>query len=140
MSALAILGVLLYNLTNHDFLGRRMRTFIMLCVFTLYLSKFFIIAFLLLDEVRRVFIWIWQWLSDGGADEIARSVILARIGLIAAFAPILAIIWGVVRGAHDYQVVNRTVYLPNLPKAFDGLRIAQISDVHSGFFFGIKSL
>ncbi len=30
---------------------------------------------------------------------------------------------------------RKTVYLPNLPKAFDGIKIGQVSDIHSGSFF-----
>jgi len=41
----------------------------------------------------------------------------------------------VISGAHDYRVRRVTVKLPNLPKAFDGLRIGQLSDIHSGSFF-----
>jgi predicted MPP superfamily phosphohydrolase len=36
-----------------------------------------------------------------------------------------------VSGAYNYQVN----YLRNLPKAFEGLKLAQISDIHSGSFF-----
>jgi hypothetical protein len=43
--------------------------------------------------------------------------------------------YGVLSGAHDYQVHRKTLYLPNLPKSFDGLRFAQLSDIHSGSFF-----
>lgn len=140
ISGLGILGVLFYHLTKRSLLDRRIKTFIMLCVFTLYLAKFFMIGFLLTDEIRRIFVWIWQWLIDGSAGSVSRSIILARMGLIAAFTPIIAIIWGVIKGAHDYQIVERTVYLPHLPKAFDGLRIAQISDIHSGSFWDKKSV
>ncbi|HQQ83300.1 MAG TPA: metallophosphoesterase, partial [Cyclobacteriaceae bacterium] len=38
-------------------------------------------------------------------------------------------------GAHDYRVRKVTVKLKNLPKSFDGLRIGQISDIHSGSFW-----
>jgi predicted MPP superfamily phosphohydrolase len=44
-------------------------------------------------------------------------------------------VYGVVSGAHDYRVRRKTIYLPNLPKAFDGIKIGQLSDIHSGSFF-----
>jgi predicted MPP superfamily phosphohydrolase len=38
-------------------------------------------------------------------------------------------------GAHDYRIRKVKLALPNLPKEFEGLTIAQISDIHSGSFF-----
>ncbi len=38
-------------------------------------------------------------------------------------------------GAHDYRIRKETLRLPQLPKEFDGIRITQISDIHSGSFF-----
>jgi predicted MPP superfamily phosphohydrolase len=32
------------------------------------------------------------------------------------------------------------VYLPNLPKAFDGIKLGQISDIHSGSFYNKKAV
>jgi predicted MPP superfamily phosphohydrolase len=43
--------------------------------------------------------------------------------------------FGILSGAHDYRVRRVKVSLPNLPKSFDGLRIGQVSDIHSGSFF-----
>jgi predicted MPP superfamily phosphohydrolase len=43
--------------------------------------------------------------------------------------------YGIISGAHDYRIKRVTVKLPNLPAAFDGIRIAQLSDIHSGSFF-----
>jgi len=43
--------------------------------------------------------------------------------------------WGIISGAHDYQVRRRKIYLPHLPKSFEGFTIAQISDIHSGSFY-----
>jgi predicted MPP superfamily phosphohydrolase len=44
-------------------------------------------------------------------------------------------VYGIVSGAHDYRIRRKTVFLPNLPKSFDGITIGQISDIHSGSFF-----
>ncbi len=48
--------------------------------------------------------------------------------------------WGIVSGAYDYQIRRQKLYLPNLPAAFHGLEIAQISDVHSGSFYNKKAV
>jgi predicted MPP superfamily phosphohydrolase len=39
------------------------------------------------------------------------------------------------KGCYDYHVRYVDLYLPNLPKAFDGMKVGQISDIHSGGFY-----
>jgi uncharacterized protein len=43
--------------------------------------------------------------------------------------------YGIISGAHDYRIRRKKIRIPGLPGALDGLRIAQISDIHSGSFF-----
>ncbi len=38
------------------------------------------------------------------------------------------------KGRYDFRVLKYTLYFEDLPNAFDGYRIGQISDVHSGSF------
>jgi predicted MPP superfamily phosphohydrolase len=68
-------------------------------------------------------------------QSIPRSEFLAKTALVAATIPFGAMAYGVISGAHDYRVRRLTVKLPNLPKAFDGLKIGHLSDIHSGSFF-----
>ena len=37
-------------------------------------------------------------------------------------------------GKYNYKVIKQRIYFPDLPEAFDGFKITQISDVHSGSF------
>ena len=46
-----------------------------------------------------------------------------------------ALSYGVIRGSHQYQVVNQKLKIDNLPEAFKGLKLVQISDIHSGSFW-----
>jgi predicted MPP superfamily phosphohydrolase len=43
--------------------------------------------------------------------------------------------YGIVSGAHDYRVRRQRLSFPNLPSSFDGLKIVQIADIHSGSFY-----
>jgi predicted MPP superfamily phosphohydrolase len=38
------------------------------------------------------------------------------------------------RRRHRIQVTHQTVYLPNLPSEFGGLRLVQLSDIHHGLY------
>ena len=41
---------------------------------------------------------------------------------------------GVTIGKYNYKVIKQRIFFPDLPDAFDGFTITQISDVHSGSF------
>jgi predicted MPP superfamily phosphohydrolase len=83
--------------------------------------------------------WVAGLFSAGtepsSGNVIPRSEFLAKTALIATAVPFTALAFGIISGAHDYRVRRKTVYLPNLPKSFDGIKIGQLSDIHSGSFF-----
>lgn len=59
---------------------------------------------------------------------------------MVASLPVFPLAWGVISGGYDYQIRRQKLYLPNLPASFHGMRIAQISDVHSGSFYNKKAV
>lgn len=65
---------------------------------------------------------------------LSRKQFLYQSGAIMAIAPVYFFSRGALYDAHNYKV--RRIKLPsaNLPEAFDGLKIVQISDIHSGSF------
>nr|MBC7612493.1 metallophosphoesterase [Pseudopedobacter sp.] len=63
--------------------------------------------------------------------------------LVAAIAFILMILlfaYGMIRGKYRYRVIKQVLFFDDLPKAFDGFTITQISDVHSGSFDSVKGV
>jgi predicted MPP superfamily phosphohydrolase len=120
-------------------INANVRNWIITGVFATYFSKLIGIIFLLIDDLQRVVRWaagLFQKKNEALPGEpITRSQFLTQAAVIASAVPLGAMVYGIVSGAHDYRVRKVTVKLPNLPKAFDGLRIAQLSDIHSGSFF-----
>ncbi|NMM50571.1 metallophosphoesterase [Marinigracilibium pacificum] len=122
---------------------------IILVAFGTVISKIIGILFLLFDDIRRGVVWLVDnvfYRGDAKITEtiskvteegegISRNEFLAKSAIISSLAPIAAMGFGILSGAHDYRVRKKVITLPNLPKGFDGLRIAQISDIHSGSFF-----
>jgi predicted MPP superfamily phosphohydrolase len=45
----------------------------------------------------------------------------------------MSLIYGITIG-YNYKVIKQRIFFPDLPDAFDGFTITQISDVHSGSF------
>lgn len=105
------------------------------------------LPFLVIDDFRRLVVLIVRKgrkqksslpdldATEKNNDHISRSAFLTKAGLVAAAVPLSSLSWGIVSGAYDYHVKRVKLVLPNLPKSFDGIKLAQISDIHSGSFY-----
>ncbi|HEY4786414.1 MAG TPA: metallophosphoesterase [Bacteroidales bacterium] len=111
----------------------------------LYVPKILFVAFHSTEDILYGFAWMWKKIfvtkaivADGGTT-ITRSKFLSQIGLILASLPFMAFIWGMVKGRFNFRVEHVKLTFPNLPKSFDGLKIAQVSDIHIGSFNGFTT-
>lgn len=120
-----------------------------------FMSTFFITApakliislFMLLDDILRMFKWLIAKFNASSptisnsevvqniTEGISRNDFLVNSALGSGALLAGTLSYGILSGAHDYRVRRKTLVLPNLPKSFDGMTIAQISDVHSGSFY-----
>lgn len=123
-----------------------LRAVILVAFFLTVVCKFVLLPFLLVDDLRRSIIKLTRFkkkpdaLPVSTAEPISRSAFLLKAGIVTAAVPLASLSWGVVSGAYDYKIKRRTLVLPNLPKAFDGIRMAQLSDIHSGSFYNRKAV
>lgn len=143
-SALLIIGVFCGIYLN---LFLTLRAIILVAFFLTVACKLAMLPFLVLDDLRRLFIKIFRKNKTAeistvpqneqsiSTDHISRSEFLVKAGLVAAAVPLTSLSWGIISGAYDYQVRRVNLILPNLPKAFDGITMGQISDIHSGSFY-----
>jgi predicted MPP superfamily phosphohydrolase len=53
---------------------------------------------------------------------------------------VLLFLYGIIRGKYAYRVIKHTLYFKDLPSAFDGFTLTQISDVHAGSFTDPKAV
>ncbi len=67
---------------------------------------------------------------------VSRRDFIRKTGVIAAAFPFLGILHGVGWGRFRFTVHHSEIFFPNLPEAFHGLRIVQLSDAHLGGFYG----
>ena len=121
-----------------------LRAVILVAFFLLSVAKLMMLPFLLIDDLRRGILKVIKWFQkntpSAPADKISgepinRSQFLVKAGLVTAAIPLSSLSWGIVSGAYDYEVKRVKLVLPNLPKAFDGIKLGQISDIHSGSFY-----
>lgn len=141
ISAVALASFFYYNLSDKAEMSRGLRTFLFAVIFINYASKFFGVLALVIDDAVRLGQWAWAKLRPSdvpvatGTEGISRSDFLVKTSLVATAVPALAMTYGIISGAHDYRVRRVKVPLKNLPPSFDGLRIGQLSDIHSGSFY-----
>ena len=146
-SLLLISGVFLGIFLN---IRLTLRSIILVAFFITFISKIFFLPFLFIDDLRRGIIWLKRKffsekdnlkpLEQDGLLNIPRSEFLLKAGAIAAVIPFASLTYGLVSTAYDYRVKQRTLYLSNLPKAFEGIKIGQLSDIHSGSFYDRKAV
>ncbi|MEZ4849537.1 MAG: metallophosphoesterase [Bacteroidia bacterium] len=77
---------------------------------------------------------------DNPKKGITRSQFISRTSLVVAGIPFIATIHGIVREKYNYKIHRVKVPIANLPKAFEGMTITQISDVHTGSFDSFNSV
>jgi uncharacterized protein len=128
------------------------RSIILVAFFLTFISKFAFILILLADDIRRGGVWLKRLfvpkkeqvapasdiadpLPEQPVKGITRSDFLTKAGILVAAAPLAPLGWGVISGAYDYRIRREKLYLPNLPREFHGMKIGQLSDIHSGSFY-----
>lgn len=142
-TAITLLGFFLYHFTNPDLFSRVARQFMLVVVFMNYISKTIALLVLLIGDVIRFGQWSFYKISDllnnskSGieGEKISRSEFFAKSALVAGGLPLAAMSFGIISGAHDYRIRRKSIVIPNLPKAWHGVKVAQISDIHSGSFW-----
>ena len=146
LSALVIVTFLIFMFTDHNFLGKRFRTYLFATAIGLFLSKIIIVVFLFVDDIRRLIQWVAgrvskpYYIEDAVKGEgITRSVFLSWLGLAAGGTLFGSFLYGF-SNKYNYNVKRIQLVYDNLPAAFKGLKIVHISDIHSGSFTDKKAV
>lgn len=142
---LAISASILGFVVFPEYISYKVRNFIAAGIFIFYISKFLAIVVLFIGDITRGIQYVYQLVFGNKStnvegqkvveNAIPRSEFLAKSALAVGGLHFGAMAYGIISGAHDYRIRKVPLVLKNLPKAFEGMTIAQISDVHSGSFF-----
>ncbi len=146
ISAIAVISFLLFLFTDHTFLGKRFRTYLFAVSIGLFLSKIIVVAFVFIDDLRRLIEWIVSKFSKPetvvaveSGEGITRSAFLSWFALAAGGTLFGSFIYGF-SNKYNYNVKKLQLAYDNLPAAFKGLKIIHISDIHSGSFTDKKAV
>ena len=102
-----------------------------------YVPKILITLILLGEDVFRILIGVVNHFVDYNNETTflpSRRKFVSQVGLGLAAIPFLSLIYGIFEGKYNFKVIKQAIFFPDLPDAFDGFTITQISDVHSGSF------
>ena len=84
------------------------------------------LAFTLISLIARLF----------GLWSASAYSVVNTIGIMTAFAGLLMALYGLLFGWKQLDTKHVDLYFDNLPKAYDGYRVAHMSDLHVGTYKG----
>ncbi|WP_375239213.1 metallophosphoesterase [Aurantibacter sp.] len=110
---------------------------------TYFVPKAIVFIFLFGEDIFRFFATLANYFSlDLSVKEAipSRRKFVSQIALSIAAIPFAGFLYGVFKGKYDFRVITQQIEFDDLPNEFDGYRITQISDIHSGSFDNIEKI
>lgn len=123
----------------HDFF--RMILSLMLIV---EVSKLFGIVFALIDDIRRMFLFLFIHAKSYNVvgkkvdTKISRLEFFSQLTVLFTFLPLVGFIYGMMRGAYRYTIREVKLLFSEFPECMGELKVVQISDLHLGSFFSVQ--
>lgn len=104
----------------------------------LLVPKMILLISMLGEDIFRVPLAIYRYFTEGDSAKgnyfASRRQFISKVALGLAAIPFASILYGIYKGKYNFKVLNYTLHFEDLPDAFDGYKLTQISDVHSGSF------
>lgn len=133
ITGIIVLSVIIYFNFNLRERLRIPRQLLMANFFLLFIPKFFIGLFLLIEDIVRL---LKAAINLIGVDAVhfglARSITWDWIAVGFTGFIMIAFVYGALFNVYNYKLRKVHLKLVKLPKAFNGLKVVQISDIHSG--------
>ena len=128
----AIITIFTYDRSNGQTPQFQMAMGVLL---TVSIPKLVVICILFGEDMYRGVLKLISAISSGETKSlVGRRKFISQIALGLAAIPFVSFIYGIVQGKYNYKVLKYQLTFKDLPAAFDGFTITQISDIHSGSF------
>lgn len=103
---------------------------------TLLALKIVIVPILFGEDILRIFMGTYKRLftSNDSFYLPSRRKFVSQIAMGLAAIPFSSLLYGMYKGKYNYKVLKYSLEFDDLPDAYDGYQITQISDIHSGSF------
>ncbi|MFD2036192.1 metallophosphoesterase [Belliella marina] len=109
---------------------------------TLVVTQLVCVVFLFGEDIVRNLQAGFSFIANGRDGVIfpARTKWLSVLALSVSLIPFSSFVYGVTKGKYNFKVHKEVIYFEDLPDAFDGFTITQISDIHAGSFKDYKAV
>ena len=112
-----------------------LRSYAIGLMLSFFAFKLCIIIVLFGEDLYRFFAGLFQKLFTSNSFEIpSRRKFISTLAIGIGSLPFLGLIYGMYKGKYNYKVLTYELEFDDLPPAFDGYQITQISDLHCGSF------
>jgi len=104
---------------------------------TFFITRLFFVLVLFLGDLGRLFYGLGKAVVKPKKNEPffpARRRFISEVAALVAAVPFTGFMYAMLKGKYDYKLHRTTIYFDDLPSAFDGFTITQLSDIHSGSF------
>lgn len=138
--SIAVFGNMVYQGYSFDrSSGINSGFYLAFAVFVLvYVPKLVLLVFMFGEDVFRLFEAAVNYFVSKSDESSAlfssRRKFIGQLALGIAAIPFLSILYGITKGKYNFKVLKYTLEFDDLPYAFDGYQLTQISDIHSGSF------
>ena len=108
---------------------------------TLFTFQALITLVLMAEDIIRVpqSIYAYFFKMPGQSNFFPeRRKFLSQLAIGLAAIPFTSLLYGMYSGRYNYKVLSYVLEYDDLPDAFDGFTITQISDIHSGSFDNVN--
>ena len=135
--SLGVLAYLLYQFNVPDKQGLTgARSYAIGFLLAFFAPKLILFVMLFGEDLVRLVVSGFQKMAHSNEEYSlpSRRKFISQVALGIAAIPFASLLYGMYQGRYNFRVLKYVLYFEDLPKAFDGYRITQISDVHSGSF------
>src|ERR1700744_340241 len=130
LDALLLAGfTYLVTLQRSNRQSTRLIAWLMAMVLLTFVPKIFAFPVLLIEDITRLF-----------RHFPPRSIWVSELAILIAAIPFFSLLYGMTNGRHNYRVHRETLTFDDLPEAFDGFTLTQLSDIHAGSFTSKKGV
>ena len=140
-SYLALIGLIIYFVSGAPINRTQGINFLVGLLFALFFSKIIFSLSLLIQDSGRVFIGAFNYINSffkQSSDEHVfmphRRQFISTAGTFLSGSLFFSMLYGITKGKYKYTVENIQIPFEELPEAFNGFKIVQISDIHAGSF------
>ena len=117
-----------------QFIDRRVHGLTRTLLFTMILSKLMMVLVLSVDDIRRLLVYLAGFVFELDQTWLMRSWNLSALAILFGLLPVLLIPYGIIRNRFRYRIYRNRLSIKGLPKALEGKKIVQFSDLHVGSF------